>query len=49
MRRFDTPPELDKVTDTVLAYKPKPKTKAAKRRIRRKKYASQKQSRDSNI
>jgi hypothetical protein len=26
---------LDVVTDVVLAYKPKPKTKAAKRRIRR--------------
>lgn len=31
------PPELDRMTDTVLAYKPKPKTKAAKRRARRKK------------
>lgn len=28
---------LDAVTDVVLAYKPKPKTKAAKRRIRRNK------------
>jgi hypothetical protein len=28
---------LDKTADTVLAYCPKPKTKAAKRRIRRKK------------
>lgn len=28
---------LDAITDVVLAYKPKPKTKAAKRRIRRKK------------
>lgn len=27
-----TPPELDRITDVVLAYKPKPKTKAAKRR-----------------
>jgi hypothetical protein len=26
---------LDAITDVVLAYKPKPKTKAAKRRIRR--------------
>ena len=32
-----TPKELDAIVDTVLAYKPKPKTKAAKRRIRRKK------------
>ena len=31
------PPELDKITDTVLAYKPKPKTKAAKRRVKRNK------------
>jgi len=28
---------LDAITDVVLAYHPKPKTKAAKRRIRRKK------------
>lgn len=32
-----TPRELDAIVDAVLAYKPKPKTKAAKRRIRRKK------------
>jgi len=32
-----TPSELDRITDKVLSYKPKPKTKAAKRRIRRKK------------
>ena len=32
-----TPPELDRITDVVLAYRPKPKTKAAKRRVRRKK------------
>jgi hypothetical protein len=32
-----TPPELDRITDVVLAYKPKPKTKAAKRRARKKK------------
>ncbi len=31
------PPELDCITDVILAYHPKPKTKAAKRRIRRKK------------
>jgi hypothetical protein len=34
------PSELDRVTDAVLAYKPKPKTKAAKRRARRKKKKS---------
>jgi hypothetical protein len=28
---------LDRITDVVLAYHPKPKTKAAKRRIRRNK------------
>lgn len=33
---------LDAITDVVLAYKPKPKTKAAKRRIRRNKRASKK-------
>lgn len=32
-----TPPELDKFVDVVLAHKPKPKTKAAKRRERKKK------------
>jgi hypothetical protein len=30
-----TPPELDRITDVVLAYHPKPKTKAAKRRKRK--------------
>jgi hypothetical protein len=34
-----TPPELDRIADKVLAYRPKPKTKAAKRRKRRKQYA----------
>jgi histidinol dehydrogenase len=29
--------ELDRIADVVLVYKPKPKTKAAKRRIRRNK------------
>lgn len=28
---------LDKITDRVLAYRPRPKSKAAKRRARRKK------------
>ena len=31
------PPELDLITDVVLNYRPKPKTKAAMRRARRKK------------
>jgi hypothetical protein len=34
---------LEAVTDVVLAYKPKPKTKAAKRRVRREQYAAKKQ------
>jgi hypothetical protein len=37
------PPELDRITDVVLAYRPKPKTKAAKRR----KVKAQKQKRES--
>lgn len=41
------PDELDVMTDRVLAYRPKPKTKAAKRRIRRKKRQSKK--RESSI
>jgi hypothetical protein len=32
-----SPPELDRITDVVLAYHPKPKSKAMKRRVRRKK------------
>jgi hypothetical protein len=32
-----TPRELDVITDVVLAYRPKPKTKAAKRCIRKQK------------
>lgn len=35
-----TPEGFDKLVDKVLAYRPKPKTKAAKRRIRRKKRLS---------
>jgi hypothetical protein len=31
----DTPELLDKITDAILAYKPKPKSKAAKRRKRK--------------
>ena len=30
----DAPDALNKIVDTVLAYKPKPKTKAAKKRLR---------------
>jgi hypothetical protein len=37
-----TPKELDAVVDAVLSYKPKPKTKAAKRRIRKAKRESKK-------
>lgn len=37
-----TPRELDAVVDAVLSYKPKPKTKAAKRRNRRKKREAKK-------
>lgn len=44
-----TPPELDRLTDVVLAYRPKPKTKAARRRNRRKKYAEKKSQRESSI
>ena len=29
------PPELDKMIDAVLAYRPKPKSKAAKKRARK--------------
>jgi hypothetical protein len=32
-----TPEVLDRITDVVLAYRPKPKSKAAKRRARKKK------------
>ena len=40
--RNRTPPELDKIVDAVLAYRPKPKTKAAKRRKRRAQNAKRK-------
>ena len=32
----DVPPILDRMTDAVLAYRPKPKSKAAKKRARKK-------------
>ena len=34
------PRDLELITDVVMAYRPKPKTKAAKRRTRRERYAS---------
>jgi hypothetical protein len=37
-----TPKQLDAVVDAVLSYKPKPKTKAAKRRVRRQKRKAKK-------
>ena len=37
---MNTPKELDLITDVVLAYKPKPKTKAAKKRCLRGKQAT---------
>ena len=41
-RSLKTPVELDAIADVVLAYKPKPKTKAAKRRKRRAQNAKRK-------
>ncbi len=38
------PPELDRIADKVLAYRPKPKTKAANRRKRRQQYAKRRAS-----
>jgi hypothetical protein len=43
------PPELDRIADVVLAYKPKPKTKAAKRRVRRDKREAKSQKSESSI
>jgi hypothetical protein len=43
------PPELNRIADVVLAYKPKPKTKAAKRRIRRDKREAKSQKSESSI
>ena len=42
-----TPPELDRIADKVLSYRPKPKTKAAKRRKRRDQYAKRRRSESS--
>jgi hypothetical protein len=41
------PNELDRIADCVLAYRPKPKTKAAKRRKRRDQYAKRRRSESS--
>jgi hypothetical protein len=46
-RSMKTPPELDRIADKVLAYHPKPKTKAAKRRKRRNQYAKRRKSESS--
>jgi hypothetical protein len=35
----NTPRELDRITDVVLAYRPKPKSKGAKKRVRKAKKA----------
>jgi hypothetical protein len=40
----NVPPELDLITDVVLAYRPNPKTKAAKRRNRKKKREAKKEA-----
>jgi hypothetical protein len=36
------PEELDRITDVVLAYRPKPKSKAAKKRVRKAKKLKEK-------
>lgn len=41
------PNELDRIADKVLSYRPKPKTKAAKRRKRRNQYAKRRRSESS--
>jgi hypothetical protein len=42
MKPIVTPPVLDAIADIVLRYRPKPKTKAAKRRARKAKRANEK-------
>jgi hypothetical protein len=37
----ETPELLDKITDIVLAYRPKPKSKGGKRRVRKAKKAKE--------
>jgi hypothetical protein len=44
----DTPKALDAITDVVLRYHPKPKTKAQKRRARKAKKTKGKQLADPN-
>ena len=44
-----TPRQLDVFVDAVLSHKPKPKTKASKRRARRKKREAKNQKKDSSI
>jgi hypothetical protein len=46
-RPAKTPPVLDRIADKVLSYRPKPKTKAAKRRKRRDQYAKRRRSESS--
>jgi hypothetical protein len=41
------PASLEAIADVVLAYRPKPKTKAAKRRKRRDQYAKRRRSESS--
>jgi hypothetical protein len=43
----DVPDDLNRIVDKVLAYRPKPKTKAAKKR-KRKKTALEKQSKPAH-
>jgi hypothetical protein len=38
------PAELDRIADVVLAYRPKPKSKAAKKRVRK----AKKEAKDGN-
>lgn len=45
--KMKTPPGLDRIADKVLSYRPKPKTKAAKRRKRRDQYAKRRRSESS--
>ena len=44
-----TPHELDTIADAVLNYRPKPKSKAAKKRARKKKRDDKIQKRESCI
>jgi len=44
-----TPKDLDAITDVVLNYRPKPKSKAGKKRARKKKRDEKNQKRESSI